>query len=480
MLDFRSTSSSPAMSSLPSNPWQISASRLSREIRAGRLSPVDLIDALLDRIRLRDPRLHAFVEVYAEDARLAAEAAEKAIRSGHAVGPLHGVPIALKDLIEIEGRVTTGGSLVWRERRSQVTATLVRRLITAGLIVLGKTHTVEFAMGGWGTNQHRGTPRNPWDPAVARTPGGSSSGSGVAVAAGLAPWAIGTDTGGSVRLPASWCGLTGLKTTIGRVSTYGILPLSPTLDTPGPMARSVKDAALLYQVIQGPDALDPRTRGVAPDDPMPTLRRGVRGMRLARLPQPEREGVEDEVLSAYDAALDTLERLGAEIVEAELPCRFGDYTELTGRIIGAEGYFLLGDLIDDMRLPIDAAVRPRIQVGKDISARGYLAALRDREEAKQKFAAAFADVEALLTPTTQTAAIPLDEVDQASTPAHFTRFVNFLDLCAVALPNGFTGTGLPISLQIVCRGYDEATALRIGWAYQQATDWHERRPPDLG
>ena len=468
------------MSSLTSNPWQLSALGLSREISAGRLSPVDLVDALLDRIRLRDPKLHAFVEVYAEDARLAAEAGEKAIRSGHAVGPLHGVPIALKDLIEIEGRVTTGGSLVWRERRSQVTATLARRLIAAGLIVLGKTHTVEFAMGGWGTNQHRGTPWNPWDPAVARTPGGSSSGSGVAVAAGLAPWAIGTDTGGSVRLPASWCGLTGLKTTIGRVSTYGILPLSPTLDTPGPMARSVEDAALLYQVMQGPDPLDPRTRGVAADDRMPTLRRGVRGMRLARLPQSEREGVEDEVLTAYDAALDILARLGAEIVEAELPCHFGDYTELTGRIIGAEGYFLLGDLIDDMSLPIDAAVRPRIAVGKGVSARDYLAALRDREEAKREFAAAFADADALLTPTTQTAAIPLGEVDQASTPAHFTRFVNFLDLCALALPNGFTATGLPISLQVVCRGYDEATALRVGWAYQHATDSHQRRPPDPG
>jgi aspartyl-tRNA(Asn)/glutamyl-tRNA(Gln) amidotransferase subunit A len=209
------------------------------EIAARRLSPVDLVDALLERIRTQDRRLHAFVEVSEEEARLAAEAAHKAIRSGHQIGPLHGIPIALKDLIEIEGRVTTGGSEVWRDRRSTVTATLARRLIAAGLIVIGKTHTVEFAMGGWGTNQHRGTPWNPWDPTTARTPGGSSSGSGVAVAAGMAPWAIGTDTGGSVRLPASWCGLSGLKTTIGRVSTYGILPLSPTLDTPGPLgARS--------------------------------------------------------------------------------------------------------------------------------------------------------------------------------------------------------------------------------------------------
>ena len=468
------------MSSRTSEPSLLPAHLLSSEIGAGRLSPVDLVDTLLERIRANDEKLHAFVEVYGEEARLAAEAADKAIRSGHAIGPLHGIPIALKDLIEIEGRVTTGGSQVWRDRRSMVTATLARRLIAAGLIVIGKTHTVEFAMGGWGTNQHRGTPWNPWDLPVARTPGGSSSGSGVAVAAGLAPWAIGTDTGGSVRLPASWCGLTGLKTTIGRVSTHGILPLSPTLDTPGPMARSVEDAALLYQVMQGPDALDPRTSGVLPSDLLPMRRRGVRGLRLARMPEAERDGVDGEVLAAYDAALESLARLGAEIVKVDLPCCFADYTALTGCIIGAEGYFLLGDLIDDMSLPIDEAVRPRIALGKGISARDYLAALRDRDEAKRQFAAALVDVDALLTPTTQTAAIPLDAVDQSSTPAHFTRFVNFLDLCALALPNGFTTAGLPISLQIVCRGYDEATALRIGWAYEQASGWHQRRPPGIG
>ncbi len=464
----------------PANdPALLPAHVLSAEIGAGRLSPVDLVDACLARIAAGDRKSHAFVEVYADEARLAAEAADKAIRSGHSVGPLHGIPIALKDLIEIEGKVTTGGSEVWRERRSTYTATLARRLIAAGLIVIGKTHTVEFAMGGWGTNQHRGTPWNPWDPAMARTPGGSSSGSGVAVAAGFAPWAIGTDTGGSVRLPASWCGLTGLKTTIGRVSTYGILPLSPTLDTPGPMARSVEDVALLYQVMQGSDPHDPRTRGIPPDDPGPLFRRGVRGLRLARMPQAERDGVAPEVLAAYDASLDALARLGAEIVTIDLPCRFSDYTTATGRIIGAEGYFLVGHLTDDPRLPIDDAVRPRIGLGKSISARDYLAALRDQALAKEAFAAALADVDALLTPTTQTAAITLAAVDQSSTPAHFTRFVNILELCALALPNGFTASGLPVSLQIVCRGYDEATALRIGWAYQQATNWHQCWPPGV-
>ncbi len=462
------------------DPTLLSARVLAADIAAGRISPVDVVDALLARIRAQDAKLHAFVEVYAEDARLAAEAADKAVRSGHAVGPLHGVPIALKDLIEIEGRITTGGSQVWHDRRSTCTATLAKRLIASGLIVIGKTHTVEFAMGGWGTNQHRGTPWNPWDPAVARTPGGSSSGTGVAVAAGMAPWGIGTDTGGSVRLPASWCGLSGLKTTIGRVSTYGILPLSPTLDTPGPMARSVEDAALLYSIMQGPDPLDPRTFGILPSDPLPGLKRGVRGLRLARMPAAERDGVAADVLAAYDLALDDLARLGAEIVSVDLPGRLADCTAATGRIIGAEGYFLVGDLVDDMSLPIDDAVRPRIRIGKGISARDYLAALRERDELKRKFATALADVDGLLTPTTRTAAIPLDAVDQNTTPAHFTRFVNLLELCALAVPNGFTTAGLPTSLQIVCRGYDEATALRIGWAYQQATRWHERRPPAVG
>src|ERR1700722_10115000 len=461
------------------DPSLSSATELSAAISARKLSPIEVAEAFLARIAAQDQQLHAYIDVYADDARLAADGADKAIRSGHAVGPLHGVPIALKDLIDLEGKVTTGGSAVWRERRSPVTATLARKLIAAGMIVLGKTHTVEFAMGGWGTNHHMGTPWNPWDSEVARAPSGSSSGSGVAVASAMAPWAIGTDTGGSVRLPASWCGLTGLKTTIGRVSTYGILPLAPTLDTPGPMTRSVTDAALLYNVMQGPDPLDPRTRGVMPDDPMPAIGRGVRGLRLARMPDVERNGVAAELLAAYDASLDTLARFGAEIVSVELPRRFADFTDLTGRIIGAEGYFLVGHLVDDMPLLIDDAVRPRIASGRGVSARDYLRALSERDTAKREFAAALADVDALLTPSTRTAAIPLGEVDQTTTPAHFTRFVNALDLCALSLPNGLLATGLPLSLQIVCRGYEEATALRIGQAYQAATDWHERRPPGV-
>ena len=462
------------------DPSYLPAYRLADEIAARRLSPVTVVEALLARIAAHDAKLHAFIDVYADDARLAAEAADKAIRSGHAVGPLHGVPIALKDLIDLEGRVTTGGSMAWKERRSPATATLARRFFAQGMIVLGKTHTVEFAMGGWGTNQHMGTPWNPWDLAAHRTPGGSSSGSGVSVASGMAPWAIGTDTGGSVRLPSSWCGLSGLKTTIGRVSTYGILPLAPSLDTPGPMARSVEDAALLYSVMQGSDPLDPRTLSAPPPtDPRVGLRRGVRGLRLARMPASEREGCAPEMLAAYDASLEALGRLGAEIVDVALPCRFADATVMVGRIIGSEAYQLVGDLVDNPALPVDDAVRPRIQLGRGVSASDYLAALAERDALKHRFLAALDGIDALLTPTTQTPAIRVDSVDQSTTPAHFTRLVNLLELCALSIPDGFTQTGLPLSLQIICRPYDEATALRIGWAYQAATDWHERHPAGL-
>jgi len=457
--------------------YQLPLHALAADLKARRISPVDIVEGCLARIHKFDGTLKAFVEVFEAEARVAAEAAEMAIRSGQAVGPLHGIPIALKDLIELEGRVTTGGSAVWRDRRSTVTATLARKLIAAGMIVIGKTHTVEFAFGGWGTNQHLGTPRNPWDADIHRTPGGSSSGSAVAVAARMVPCAIGTDTGGSVRLPAAWCGITGLKTTIGRISTYGVLPLTPTLDTPGPLTLSVEDAALLLQLMQGADARDPRTLSLKDIDPMKSLRRGVKGLRLARMPASEREGVEAGVLAAYDGSLEQLAGMGAEIIDLVLPRSFRAYGSSSGRIMSAEAYALLAAVVDNNELPIDEAVRPRVRAGAAISSREYLEALAERERLKEEFAAVMAPVDAVLTPVTMTPALPLTAVDQSTTPAIFTRWGNFLDLCGLAVPNGMTQSGLPLSLQIICRGGEEATALRIGWAWQQSTDWHQRLPP---
>jgi len=443
------------MPSCYDNPRSLPVHRLLDALASGELTSAALVDGLLERIARHDAKLHAFVHVYAEEARAAAAAADAARRARHAVGPLHGIPVAVKDIIDIEGYITTGGSKAWEKRVSPVTATLVRHMLAAGMIVLGKTHSVEFAMGSFGTNRHMGTPWNPCDAGTHRAPGGSSSGTGVAVAAGMAPWGIGTDTGGSVRIPSSWCGLTGLKTTIGRVSCHGVLPLSTTLDTPGPMARSVEDAALLYKVLSGDDAL-------------PRLKAGARGLRLARMPEAERKGCEPGVLAAYDASLELLADLGAAIVDVALPRGFAEMGVVVGRIIGAEGYSFVGELTDDPKLPVDDDVRPRIGLGRGMSAKDYLLTLRERDHIKREFDAALADVDALLTPTTANVAPPVDEIDQSGTAAGFTRPFNLIEWCALALPNGTGAAGMPTSLQIACRGYDEATALRIGWAFEQA------------
>jgi aspartyl-tRNA(Asn)/glutamyl-tRNA(Gln) amidotransferase subunit A len=449
---------------------------LAADLAAGKLSSAKLTEACLARIQKHERKLHAFVSVYADEALRAAHAADEARAAGHGVGPFHGIPVAVKDIIDWEGRVTTGGSKAWEKRVSPHTATLVKKLLGAGMIVIGKTHSVEFAMGSFGTNTHMGDPWNPWDMKAQRAPGGSSSGTGVAVAAGFAPWGIGTDTGGSVRIPSSWCGLAGLKTTLGRISVHGVLPLAHTLDTPGPMCRSVEDAALLYNVLQGPDPLDPLTLRHAPDDPMPELKRGVAGLVLARLPAAERAHVEKEVLAAYDASLELLARLGAKLVEVKLPRGFAELGAMAGRLIGCEGYSYVGHLTDDPAQPVDPHVRPRIGLGKGVSARDYLLLLRDREQLKRDWWKALEGCDALVTPTTLTAAPKIADIDQSGTAAVITRAINLVDGCALAVRNGFTGAGLPTSLHIVCRGYEEATALRIGWAYEQAASWRGRTP----
>ena len=458
----------------------LSANAAADALAAGDLTSEQLVEALLARIERVDARLGAFIAVYADEARAAAQAADLARRAGHAVGRFHGVPIALKDIIDLEGRITTGGSKVLEERVSATTATLARRLVAAGAIVLGKTRTVEFAMGAWGTNRHMGTPWNPWDLAVHRAPGGSSSGSGVSVAARLAPWAIGSDTGGSVRIPSAWNGLTGLKVTFGRVSCHGVLPLAHTLDTPGPMCRTVEDAADLYGLIRGPDPLDPVTLN-APDggDPRLGIDRGVAGMRLARMPERERDGVDADMLAAYDESLAVLSELGANIVDVKLPRGFVPMGDLVGRIIAAEGHTWVGEYVDDDTLPVDDDIRPRIRPGGNMSAGEYIRVQRERAAVKREFDEALAGVDALLTPAVRTAAPVVADIDQSTTAAIFTRPFNLIDYCALVVPNGLTGGGLPLSLQIACGGFEEGTALRIGLAYQRATDWHDRVPPGL-
>ena len=440
---------------------------LSRGYEDGSTTPSSVLDRCLNRISLLEPRLGAFEVVYEEEARQAANAATQAYESGHRIGPFHGVPFALKDIVDLEGRVTTGGSKVLKDRVSPTTATIAKRLIAAGGVLVGKTKTVEVAMGGWGTNQHMGTPWNPWDLDTHRTPGGSSSGSAVAVASGMVSCAVGTDTGGSVRGPAAWCGITGLKTTEGQIPTDGIIPLSHTLDTAGPMTRSVADTALMYEVMLGHHPVDVDRDRSEGRGFYSLMSQGVTGLRLGVLNSQEREFVASDILELYDAACGVFEQLGAELVTFNGPKSFDDMKEATGVIIYSEGYFHHGDMYEQKDAPVDSDVRPRILTGRSFSAKDYVSALQQRRLDQQEFLQHLAGLSALLTPTMATPPLPLPEVDQGTTPGYFTRGGNYLGLCGLSVPMGLTAEGLPGGLQILGRGNEEGMTLRIGAAFEK-------------
>jgi aspartyl-tRNA(Asn)/glutamyl-tRNA(Gln) amidotransferase subunit A len=448
---------------------------LAQRLRTGELKPSALLDVYLQRIRTHDKKLHAFVDVYEADARAAAEVADRAFAAGQRLGPLHGIPIAYKDLLHVEGRVTRGGSLT--QDTSNTTAAVVERLTAAGMITLGKTHMVELAFGSWGTNTYSGAPWNPWDLGTHRVPGGSSSGSGVAVAAALAPAAIGSDTGGSIRIPASLCGTVGLKTTVGRVSNHGAIMLSRTLDTLGPMTRDVEDAALLFDAMHGPDPRDAATFSHPPVNAMSGLKLGIEGLRFAVLPVEALGDISSEVAHAFAQALEVMRTLGARIDTMSPPAGYAALADTTGKILSTEGYEEHEARIERNEPAIDPDVRARMLAGKSVSAPEYIRIMQERKRLTREMDVALRDFDALLLPTTPYAAIPVTEVDQRTAPmSRLTRAVNLLDLCALAVPCGYTADGLPLSLQIVGRGFDEARVLRIGWAFENATPWHERKP----
>ena len=355
------------------DPIHALASRLrNREITASALT-----DAYLQRIRRLDPKLHAFAEVYEDDARAAAERADMRLAKNEAMGTLDGVPIAFKDLLHIGGRISRGGS-IGADQRPEITATVVQRLTDAGMIALGKTHMVEAAFGSWGTNTVAGAPWNPWDLETHRVPGGSSSGSGVAVSAALAPAAMGSDTGGSIRIPASLCGIVGLKATVGRVSNFGAMMLSDTLDTLGPMTRDVEDAALIFDAIHGPDANDARTLAHERTNVFKDLRSGIKGMRLGTLPAEALGEIDSETSQAFEHALAVLRELGATIVSVSVPATYSALAEATGKIIAAEGYARMQARIDSNEPPMDEDVRRRLDWGRKIPAYEYLRILNER------------------------------------------------------------------------------------------------------
>jgi len=459
---------------MPVDPFA-TLTELSAALARGSTSAMELADLYLQRIRRANPKINAYVHVDEELTRRHARAADERRASGVTLGRLDGLPIAMKDLLEIEGCPTGVGSALWKERRSTTTATVVRNLLAAGMVPLGKTQMVEFAFGTWGANPHLGTPWNPWDLDTHRVPGGSSSGSAVAVAAGLAPAAIGSDTGGSVRIPAALNGITGLKTSGGLISTAGAFPLSQTLDTIGPMTRSAEDAALLCAAMLGPESDADRQFAscAAADSPV------LAGMRITVLsPDQYPIAVERDVATAVDDAQRVLRELGAAVVERRFPLVFDDLMRRNGQLTAAEAYAVHRAYIEDERLPIGAAVRRRVLGGKAINAADYIDALSHRRAACAQWIDWMRDCDALLTPTVPMPACPVDAVDESVTPlASFTRAGNYLDACALSLPAGFSSGGLPVGVQLLARARTDATLLRAGMAFQQVTEWHRCVPP---
>lgn len=449
---------------------------LGKAYRSGALSPVEVTDAHLDEIDRRNSETHDFITVTAERAMADARAAEVMLRAGNDLGPLHGVPIALKDLVDTKGIPTTGGTKIWADRVPHRDGTVARRLARAGAVLLGKTNLVEFAFGPYGLNPHYGTPPNPWKADC--VPGGSSSGSGGAVARGMAMAAIGTDTGGSVRLPASFCGIVGLKPTVQSVSRAGVIPLSWTLDSIGPMTRTAKDAAFVFDAIAGPDPEDPITRNVSIDPVADTLDEDISGMRLGIAGDPFTDGADPEVSRLVEHAAETIQDLGARVAPFDFPeAREELDAELEGRgsitLMCVEGYTchretLAGGGTFDLR------IKERIEAGRNYSGVDYAEALRSQERLKRASVARLDKIDALLAPTTLFPPPRIEDVAKA--PARLTtRLVNYLGLCAVTVPCGFSESGLPVGLQIIGKPFAEARILKLAHAYESATS-HRQRP----
>jgi aspartyl-tRNA(Asn)/glutamyl-tRNA(Gln) amidotransferase subunit A len=425
---------------------------LAAALTARELSVVGLVERSLERIRRLDADLHAFVAVYAEHALRRARQLDSEWRRMAAARPLYGIPIALKDTFDLAGQPTLAGSRLLAGNFAARDAEVVNRLHAAGMIVIGKTHMTEFAFGGWGTNVVAGTPRNPWDLKVHRVPGGSSSGSGVAVAARMVPAALGTDTGGSVRIPAAMCGLVGFKPGAGRVSRQGVVPLAETLDCVGPLTLTVHDANLLYQVLSGelPPAARPPSR-----------------LRIAVLEESELFDVQPAVLRACTQAIDLFRGMGASAEPLQLGFHFEDLVRKNGVIMSYEGWRNHAITILRDTSAMDPNVYRRFAAGAQMSKEQYAEALRARLDDQAKFAARLTGFDALLTPATPHTAVPVDAVDEAKMPLNrYMRAVNYLGLVALSVPAALDEDGLPIAIQLIGLAGAEYSLLETGERFE--------------
>ncbi|MBY0525874.1 MAG: amidase [Gemmataceae bacterium] len=466
-------------------PW-MGVVELARAIAAKKVSPVEVMRAQLARIEKLDGRFKSYISVFGEQALETARHAEKAATAGQRLGALHGVPVAVKDLYDVQGTPTTAGSR-FLKTPAQRDCTAVARLRAAGAIILGKLNMHEFAFGPEGINEHFGTPWNPWDTSTHRMPGGSSSGSGVAVAAGLIPMGMGSDTGGSIRIPSALCNTVGLKPTYGRVSRAGIWPLAWSLDHAGPLTRSVEDAAAVLGVLAGHDPADPSSSGHAVPDYLGQLAAPVRGLRVGLLTEYVAEA-DPVVQTTVRAAAQVLDGLGCTVEEVKLPlARHGAGASFS--ILISEAGAFHDPLMRKHGTEYSPDVFRRLLVARFLSAGDYLKGQRARRLIREDVDKVLGRVDCLLTPTLPIAAPPLTatEVDIGDRKESarfaltmFTRLFNVTGHPALAVPCGFTGEGLPLSLQLVGRAFEEATILRLGHAFQQATEWHRHRPTDMG
>ena len=463
----------------------LSIQEASEELRSGLITPTELLAETLERIEQLDSKIHAFITVMRDQAFEEAEKAENEQRTGLFRGPLHGIPIGVKDLIAVKNVRLTAGSKVLADHVSQEDATVVEQLRRAGAVIIGKTNTHEFAYGTY-------TPptRNPWD--LTHIPGGSSGGSAAAVAAGMCLGAIGSDTGGSIRIPSACCGVTGLKPTYGRVSTFGVIPLSWSLDHVGPMGRSAEDCAILFDAIAKYDPRDPNSVSRPPDKSSATLLSGpegrgplsLQGIKLGVLSESFVAPLDPEVRAAWHATLLVLQEEGAEVSDIELR-RPAMEVYRTIQMPEASLAHMEKDWLTNRLEAYGERTRSRLLQGQTITAVDYLRAQQQRRTFSSNLRSAMQGVNALVLPTIPIPAIPVEQADQdiqidgitenATTALlRLTMPFNLAGLPAVSLPCGFTTGGLPIGLQLVGKPFEESMILRIAHAYQLLTDWHRR------
>jgi len=460
----------------------LSIAQLAEQIQKKSVSPVEVTQAYLDRITAVDGQLNSYLTVTADRALREAKRAEAEILANEYRGPLHGIPLAHKDIVATKGILTTCASNVLRNNVPDYDATVIDRLQRAGAILLGKLNMNEFAT--MLPSLHFGRVNNPWNPA--HSPGGSSSGSGAAVAAGLCAGSLGTDTGGSIRIPAAFCGIVGLKATHGRVSLFGVTPLAWSLDHIGPMTRTVKDAAFMLQAIADYDARDLVSSNTPVAEYTAKLISDLTGLRLGVPKQFFTEYTDPEATRAFTAAVAVLSNLGARIEEVELPALDSAWSTIAQVILNGEANTWHEPYLATQAADYGPGVRRFLERGKSTGAIDYIRAQRARIQLCRDMETAFAKIDALLTPgelvppplhDARTATIGGREVSLMAALISATCPFNLTGQPALTVPCGFTTSTLPLALQIVGKAFDEATILQIGHAYEQSTSWHQQRPP---